>query len=160
MLPCDSSALPSLNNFLASPVAATSTSATSTFSATEGADKATKLVHPAISITPRLETPFCGAKPDANESQRIKKDAHIRCSDETGFDLVMASMVIQKSDCYSMTQPTSPMRKEDQVLGKMRNIIVSPRDKVLCYTWKQKLWRLNLKIEQEMIQLQQPGTTY
>jgi hypothetical protein len=109
MLPCDSKFLPSLNNFLASPVAATSISATFSFSfsATEGGDKATKLVHPAISITLRLETPFCGAKADANESQRIKKDAHTRCSDEPRFDLVMASMVgIKKSDCYSMTQPT------------------------------------------------------
>jgi hypothetical protein len=98
MLPCDSSALPSLKNFLASPVAATSTSVTSTTSsAIEGGVKATKLLHPAISIALRLETPFCGAKADANESERIKKDAHIRCSDEIRFALVMASMVYRKA---------------------------------------------------------------
>jgi hypothetical protein len=117
MLPCASKFLPSLNNFLASPVAATSTSETLTFSfsATEGGDKATKLVHPAISITLRLETPFCGAKADANESQRIKKDAPIRCSDEARFDLVMVGFngnTKKRLLQYDATH-TSPMRKED-----------------------------------------------
>jgi hypothetical protein len=113
MLPCDSSALPSLKNFLASPVAATSTSVTSiTSSAIEGGVKATKLLHPAISIALRLETPFCGATADANESERIKKDAHIRLQ----FDLVMASMVYKEATATvqydARRNPQVPCRKK------------------------------------------------